>query len=478
VIQFVRRNSGIEVEAEAGSQATGTASFFAAGERGAWSGNVAADFLSTAGYVLVRPEQRGLVDVNAGARHLTLDATLRRGGAFLRASHYREARDNGTPLQQNDTTLWHLAIGGDAALFGGTLALRAYGSDQDYFQTFSAIAADRNSERLTVEQRVPSTGVGGSAQYTRGFGSRHVIVAGAEARHAEGVSDELRFTPFGALRGETGGRQRTAAVYIEDLLALSSDVTVTAGVRSDGWQNESHGGRGTEVQLNPRLSVLWRGFSASAYTAFRAPTLNELYRGFRVGNVETLPNPALKSEELTGFELGARARHARLTLFWMNVSDTIANVTLFQNPASITRQRQNLGRTRSIGAELDAEWRFRRDWRASAGLLFVDATVRDGALRGNRVPQVARAQATAQVAWKRIGAQLRWSSSQFDDDRNELPLDGYFVADLFASHPLTHGVELTLALENATNAEVEASATPVITLGQPRAWRAGLRWTR
>lgn len=478
VIQFVRRNSGIEVEAEAGSQETGTASFFAAGERGAWSGNVAADFLSTAGYVLVRPEQRGLVDVNAAARHLTLDATLRRGGAFLRASHYRESRDNGTPLQQNDTTMRHLAIGGDAALFGGTLALRAYGSDQDYFQTFSAIAADRNSERLTVEQRVPSTGVGGSAQYTRGFGNRHVIVAGAEARHAEGVSDELRFTPFGALRGETGGRQRTAAVYIEDLFALSSDVTVTAGIRSDGWRNESLGGRGTEVQLNPRLSVLWRRFSGSAYTAFRAPTLNELYRGFRVGNIETLANPALKSEELTGFELGARARNARLTLFWMNISDTIANVTLFQNPASITRQRQNLGRTRSIGAELDAEWRFRNDWRASAGLLFVDATVRDGKLRGNRMPQVARAQATAQVAWKRIGAQLRWSSSQFDDDRNELPLDGYFVADLFASHPLTRGVELTLALENVTNAEVEASATPVVTLGQPRAWRAGLRWTR
>jgi outer membrane receptor protein involved in Fe transport len=185
VIQFVRRKSeGIDVDLSAGSHETGTASLFAAGD---WW-NVAADYLTTGGYVLVRPEDRGAVDIDADVRHLALDATLRRGGAFLRASHYRESRSNGTPLQVNDTTLRHLAIGGDLSLFGGALALRAYGSDQDYYQTFSAIAADRNSERLTVEQRVPSQGLGGSAQFTRAFGDRHVVVSGVEVREAEGVS--------------------------------------------------------------------------------------------------------------------------------------------------------------------------------------------------------------------------------------------------------------------------------------------------
>lgn len=484
VIQFVRRkSSGFDVETSVGSQETATVSLFAAGARGEWNGNVAADFLATAGYVLVRDDQRGAVDVEADSRHLTLDATLRRGGMFVRASHYRDARNNGTPLQENDTTIRHLAIGGDAALLGGTLALRAYGSDQDYGQTFSAIDTDRNGERLTVEQRVPSRGIGGSAQYTHAWGQRQLLVGGVEVRDAEGVSDELRFTPNGTFRVEAGGRQKTAAVYLEDLFAVSPDVAITAGVRGDGWRNESDGDRATEVQFNPRFSILWRvadalSLSASAYTAFRAPTLNELYRGFRVGNVETLPNAALTSEELTGFELGVRARNARVTLFLMNVTDTIANVTLFQTPALITRQRQNLGRTRSIGAELDAEWRFGRELRASAGLLFVDATVRDGALRGQRLPQVPRLQATAQAMWKRIGAQLRWSASQFDDDRNELPLDGYAVLDLLASHPIARAIEMTLALENVTNESIEASATPVVTLGQPRAWRIGLRYHR
>jgi outer membrane receptor protein involved in Fe transport len=330
---------------------------------------------------------------------------------------------------------------------------------------------------------VPSRGIGGSAQYTRALGNRHVLVGGAEVRDANGVSDEVRFTPAGTFAVEAGGTQRTAAVYVEDLFVVSPSMTLTAGLRGDAWQNESDGDRSSESQLNPRMTLLWRAadalsFSASAYTAFRAPTLNELYRGFRVGNIETLPNDALQSEDLTGFEVGTRMRKARVTLFYMSVHDTIANVTLSQTPTLITRQRQNLGRTRSLGAELDAEWRLGDDMRASAGLLFVDATVREGELRGKRVPQVARMQATAQAMWHRIGAQLRWSSLQFDDDRGELPLDGYLVADVLASHPITRELEATFAIENLTNEHVEASATPVVTLGQPRAWRVGVRYRR
>jgi outer membrane receptor protein involved in Fe transport len=192
--------------------------------------------------------------------------------------------------------------------------------------------------------------------------------------------------------------------------------------------------------------------------------------------VNTLPNADLRAENLTGFELGMRVGHARVTLFSMSVSDAIANVTLSTTPSLITRQRQNLGRTRSLGAELDGEWRLARDWRASASWLFVDATVRDGELRGRRVPQVPRHQATAQISWRNAGAQLRWSGEQFDDDRNALPLDGYFVADVFTKHSLGGGLDVTLAIENLLDADVEASATPVVTLGQPRALRIGLRY--
>jgi outer membrane receptor protein involved in Fe transport len=67
---------------------------------------------------------------------------------------------------------------------------------------------------------------------------------------------------------------------------------------------------------------------------------------------------------------------------------------------------------------------------------------------------------------------------QFDDDRNELPLAGYFVVDAFAAYPFRKGFDVTLALENLFGEDVEVSATPVVTLGQPRAIRVGLRYVR
>ncbi len=459
VIQFIRRKSpALTVEASAGSQETGTAAMFASSTRA----SVAVDLMKTEGYVLVRESQRGSVDVPADSEHAAIDGTLRGGGAFVRGSYYDESRNNGTPLQVNDTTIRQLAAGFDR----GALALRAYASDQDYYQTFSAVAANRNSENLTVIQRVPSRGAGASGQWTRALGSRHVLVAGTEYRYAKGRSDEQR----GANFVTAGGTQNHTAAFVEDLFAITPALSVTAGLRADRWR---------ETEVSPRLSVLWRAnsalaLSASAYHAFRAPTLNELHRGFRVGNVVTLANPDLRSETLTGYELGARMRNVRLTLFSMEVDDTIANVTISQTPALITRQRQNLGETRSRGAELDGEWLLSRDWRASASWLFVDARV----IGGRRIPQVPRHQATAQLSWRHLGAAARWSTMQFDDDLNQFELDSYFVADVFASHPLSHGFEVNASIENIVDREVEVNATPVVTLGQPRAIRVGLRYAR
>src|SRR5215212_5147965 len=138
VIQFIRRKShALSIDASAGSEETGALSLFA----GSSHANVAVDLFSTDGYVLVRPGQRGAVDVEADSRHASIDGTLRRDAAFVRGSYYSESRNNGTPLQENDTTIRQLA--GGATL--GAWTLRAYGTDQDYFQTFSAIADGRQS---------------------------------------------------------------------------------------------------------------------------------------------------------------------------------------------------------------------------------------------------------------------------------------------------------------------------------------------
>jgi outer membrane receptor protein involved in Fe transport len=229
------------------------------------------------------------------------------------------------------------------------------------------------------------------------------------------------------------------------------------------------------VRASDRLA-----FTAAAYRAFRAPTLNELYRNFRVGNVQTLANESLSAEHLSAFEGGVRSGPLRLTIFSMTTDNVIANVTLASTPSLITRQRRNLGSSRSRGAELDAEQQLNRQWRLSAGYLYTDAIVTTGDLAGKRLPQVPRNTATLQLAFTptrgTLGVQGRWSSMQFDDDLNQFPLRSYAVADVFASYPIAPRFDATIAIENATNRRVEVSATPVLTLGTPRTVRAGVRY--
>jgi outer membrane receptor protein involved in Fe transport len=323
---------------------------------------------------------------------------------------------------------------------------------------------------------VPSKSAGGSLQWAHTLGMHHALVMGGELRDVRGTSDELQYAVNGTVTHvENGGRQRIAGAFLEDVIAATERLGLTTTLRLDSW-------RGHDTSWSPRVSMIYRATSelaltASAYRAFRAPTLNELYRGFRVGNVLTLANAALGPETLSAIETGARWRWLRVTLFRMNTTDTIANVTLSTTPALITRQRQNLGSATSRGAELEGDWRVAPSLRLTAGYLFTDTNA-----QGRRIPQVPRDQATLQLAWTAkaatLGAQTRWSSSQFDDDLNQFRLRSFLVTDLFASRPIADCVDVTLSAENVFNRRIEAGATPVITLGQPRAVRLGVRYRR
>ena len=126
----------------------------------------------------------------------------------------------------------------------------------------------------------------------------------------------------------------------------------------------------------------------------------------------------------------------RGTIFWAEVSEPVANVTLSVTPGLITRRRLNLGRTQSRGLEIETEARLHKFWNLSGGYQFADASLvrfpANTALEGLMIPQVARHQFTFQSRYANpsvitVGLQGRASSSQFDDDQIS-----------FVSRPTTH----------------------------------------
>jgi outer membrane receptor protein involved in Fe transport len=225
--------------------------------------------------------------------------------------------------------------------------------------------------------------------------------------------------------------------------------------------------------------------------------LNELYRSFRQGTTLTEANALLRAERLTGAEAGLRATgfgnklEARGTVFWSDIVDPITNVTLSVAPNLTTRQRQNLGRTRSLGTELDGIIHVSSSIQLSAGYQYTHATVLDtsAALNNLNVPEVPRHQFSFEARYWNPGrlmfsVQGRYSSSQFDDDLNTLLLNRYYVMDLFLGRRIGHGVEFYAAAENLLNQRYAtalspsqtAGGQPLQTLGPPILARIGLRF--
>ena len=508
------------LETSYGNQQTGDASLFAGGRKGKWGASLAAETFRTDGYIIVDERERGRIDTPANSRNAVLNLSIERvlsktGSVFARTSFFGEARQNGTPLQTNRTHIRQFVFGGDfQTRQAGAFSLRAYGGTQLFDQNFSAVSADRNSETLIRLQRVPAQSKGISFQWSRIVGKRQTLVAGLEAREVRGASDEIVFVAGRAnsLVG-AGGRERTVGLFLEDIIRLAQNLFATAGARLDRWRNfdalsttrplASNAATTTnifpdrtETAFSPQLSLLYKPASnlslyASASRAFRAPTLNELYRTFRVGDALTLANENLLAERLTGAETGASVNafnqklNVRGAFFWTEITRPVANVTLRVQPGLITRQRQNLGSTRSRGLELEWDARLTKRLTVSGGYLFADATVlsfpANNALEGLLIPQVPRHQLTFQARYVNpslltIGLQGRASGAQFDDDQNRFRLDKYFTLDAFASRRITHGLEAFIAAENLLNQRYAIGLTPVKTIGPPLLVRFGFKF--
>ncbi len=501
----------LDFEISGGNEVTGATSFRGGKQSGEWGLQFSSQALHTDGYVLVPEDQRGPVDTPAGTGDLTGSLTLSRnltqnGHGFVRLSSFGESRRNGTPIQLNDTRISSIDLGFD---WSDAVSVRLYGSKENFNQNFSAVAVDRRSESLTNRQRNPSQQVGFAFQWRNSVGNHQTISAGAEGRDVRGHSAETTFNNSRVTAFvDAGGRQDSLGFFASDSIQFRSWF-FNVGARIDRWKNS----RGfsnripvtglpslndfpdrSETAFSPRISVMKRfdhglSLSASAYRAFRAPTLNEMYRNFRVGNVVTNANAALKAERLTGGDAGIGVERlggrlfVRSNFFWSEIDDSVANVTLSTTPALITRQRQNLGTIRARGIEVSAVTRFGKHWEISSEYLLTDSTVlrfpANRNLEGLLVPQVPRHQFNFQVtyassAWL-VGTQGRFVSKQFDDDQNTLPLDGFFTLDAEVSRRISEHVRLFAAFQNLTGSRYQISSAPVFTVGPPVLFRLGAR---
>jgi vitamin B12 transporter len=479
------------------------------------------------GFVPVVAANRGPADRPAPYEQASVAArgVIDAGGATelqVNLLAFTDTRERGTAFTGNRSE------GADASvrLVGrgrwGWSAL-AYLQTRGFASEFASVDAARTAATRTLDQyNTPSTGVGARIELAPPLGEGVTLRLGADARGVEGRTQE-RFSYQAGLPTRlrvAGGENRTLGLFADGSVEAGA-VTLSLGGRVDRWRIAGGflterlvtGGAVTDLNFEPREG--WQGtgrggvawevvpgatLRTAGYRGWRLPTLNELYRPFRVGADATAPDPGLKPETLTGWEVGATlAPAAGLTLavtgFDNRLRDAIANITAARGPgtyplvgfvsaAGVYRVRGNLDAVDSRGVELDAGWRGGA-WRLAGSWSHVDPRVRAtgaaAALDGLRPAQTPTDQVSASAGWESRGfaaaATLRHWSGQWEDDANERRLAPSTTVDAYLSAPLSSRLLVEARAENLADTEVQAgiAGAGIVERATPRTLWLGLK---
>ena len=475
------------------------------------------------GWVPVRAPARGAADrplwFNGISGSLRAQMPLGSGmSASARLAYYDEARGNGIE-------------GGKAGAHGliGSLTLARAASDahfgwrlqawtfkSDLTNLFVSLAADRNSATPVNDQYgTPALGWGVNAAALGSSGHIRWEV-GADLRDDSGESREAYFNLGGVFQNNrrAGGRMIVGGLYGE--MAYDTGAwLLTGGVRGDEWATSQGHLVQTKIATGTVLSADYpksrdglvptgrigarRNFAdgqylrAAAYAGFRAPSLNELYRPFRVGSDITNANAALAPEKLYGVEFGwggdVQGFAWSTTLFWNSLHDAITNVTIGTSFAGgALRERQNAGNIDALGFEGHVSKVVSDALTLRAAASLTDARVHAmgiaAQLDGKRPAQAPLTTITAGAVWQlfdpvSVSADLRWESARFDDDLNTRRLGSAFVLDLRAAWQLRQDWFAYVALANATDAKIATAvnAGGIVSYDAPRIVSVGVRYT-
>ena len=481
------------------------------------------------GFIPIIENQRGAVDRKApyeqfgialrGVAPLSANTELQAG---VRA--FADERERGFDFSDNQNS------GVDASLRlvnrgdGWQWSALGYVQIRDFANRFGAVAANRNSVGLTLDQySVPSTGLGARFEVRPPVGDNAELRIGGDWRRTIGETKE-NFFFTGTVPGRNriaGGQTDTLGGFAEASFKPVDALTLTAGGRADYWRIA----KGFRKEVNIGGSVRsddvfadrsgWEGtgragfaYQASGavklrgatYLGWRLPTLNELYRPFRVGADAIAANELLSPERLKGAELGVEYDSSGLTVsataFVNRLDNAIANVTQGAGPGNFPgvgfvaaggayRRRENLDAIDSKGVELDASFDL-QPFTLRAGYAYIDAQVSDNgramALDSLRPAQVPKHFGNVAVEYDGsafdAAASLRYVGGQFEDDLNRQRLDDALTLDGTLAYAVTDNFSFTLRGENLFDTRVEAaiSGSGIVERATPRTIWFGIRF--
>ena len=511
ISQSGRPKTGANVDLNGGLLGTNTQSVRAQYDNDRTGLMLSYRHFDTAGFLTVPSYQRGLADTTVGSEHHQFTGKVSHElthhiTATLSGAYYTEDRSFGTSFSRGTRTIGTAAFGlkGDQGTLGVWEA-KAFAQWQTFRNQIGLVLPlpfIRQFDQLDRLQTIPSNDVGGMAQWSVPLFSFSRVVVGGDARAILAQSEEVLFPSQASL--VTRGKQVGIGTFGEWVVEPFDALVLTAGARWDWWKSFD-GSRAapsrpiTQAQdnaastVNPKFSLLYRvndrlRIGGSVYQAFRAPTLNELYRDFSSSGFTFLSNDRLEPERLTGGDMKIEVDLLQDGLLNFRATghyDIIKDQILFVTQGPTSAMRQNIGEGRSVGTDIELRSRLDDLLYMTVGYSFVDSIISsfpgNPPREGLPIPNVSRHQVTAGFTIGRpsvaqLTLQARYLSRQFADDLNRQPIGDFVVLDASLQKRIASWAELYINGENLTDRHYIATQTGSLkTLGQPLLVLGGLR---
>lgn len=281
-----------------------------------------------------------------------------------------------------------------------------------------------------------------------------------------------------SLYSQAIGQTVLMAAYLQDELRLTPETTIQAGLRHDHWRNSkgysldpngaSTYAPRTASAWSPKIGLAYRPVEAvtlrtSAGSAFRAPSIYDLYRSAKFTSYSITANPNLNPETVKTWDAGAEWRawqggELRATYFNNDIRDLI-----YVQGSGAARTRMNAGRAESHGITLALTHLIDANHRLFANYTRTLSEIRENSVSpasvGKRLTNMPDKQANAGFEARRgsftLNGTMRYASKQFSTDDNSdvathayKAYDAYVIADAKLSYRFDRQVSVSLAIDN------------------------------
>ncbi len=337
----------------------------------------------------------GGVPFTSGSAQIDGARTTIRVTDFLRASNAEEVTRYAVNYKRD------LANGGnlDASL-----------SYQDNSYWYTSITSNSTATQGPGSiSDIPASSINGDVHIGLPMGDNHYLLLGLSGNRSElnkkvyALSNWTEEGDKGALGDYANGNSQLFALYAQDEISLSPDLTAYVGARYDRWTTSgdifinsiltNYSNRSSSA-FSPKVSLVYDLSGSTVIKgaigkAFRAPNLSDMYSTFGTSTIYW-SNPDLKPETVTSAELSVEhqlssATKLRATTYASRYRDLIYTTT-----SGIDRIKLNAGSAETKGLDLELRHALTRNINTFINATWVDTEITENEVRpesvGKKIP--------------------------------------------------------------------------------------------